>query len=68
MGNIKNCKWYLILFYDEEKTTIYKILRFENIRQMSYIIGLNQQIVSNFYHKLIKPRGVLKLCSIVPIK
>lgn len=64
MGNKKDVIWFLTIFYSEEKKEIFKTLSFNTIKEMSYVLNLNSQTVSNYYHKLIKPRGVLKYCSI----
>ena len=35
---------------------------FNTIKDVSYVLGMNSQTISNFFHGLIKPRGVLKYC------
>lgn len=64
MGNKKGLVWYLTIFYDEEKTNVFKSLPFNTIREIAYILNMKPQVVSNYYHKLIRPRGVLKYCNI----
>lgn len=59
----RNC-WYLYLFETEEKREIFKIMKFDTISEMSQVIQLKPAILSNFFHGLIKPRGVLKYCNI----
>ena len=52
--------WILYLFEDETKTEIFKIMEFKSIREISYVFDIERQIISNFYHGLILPRGILK--------
>lgn len=64
MGNKKNLIWYCILFTDTKKTEIFKTLKCDTIKEMSYYLGIEPQIIRNFYHNNIKARGVLEYCSI----
>lgn len=60
-------KWLLYLYKDEDKKDLFKVLTFESIKDMSYVIDIQSRIIHNYYHKLIKPRGVLKFCEILRI-
>jgi len=64
MGNKKDLVWYLILFTSIEKTEVFKIIPCNNIKEMSYYLDIKSSIISNYYHKQIKARGVLKYCNI----
>ena len=64
MGNKKNLIWYLTLFTSYEKCEVFKILKCNTIKEMSYYLDIPSQVISNYYHKQIKPRGVLKYCNI----
>lgn len=64
MGNKKDLVWYLTLFDSEEKTNVFKVIACDSMKEMSYYLNMNPQVVSNYYHKQIKPRGVLKYCNI----
>lgn len=64
MGNKKGLIWYLTLFDTEEKENSIKTIPCNTICEMSYYLDIPQQVISNFYHKQIKPRGVLKYCNI----
>lgn len=64
MGNKKGLIWYLILFTDENKTEVFKTIPCQTIKEMSYYLDMPTQVISNFYHKQIKARGVLKYCNI----
>ena len=61
---MKKNYWYLYLFEDEEKTEIFKIMKFNTISDMSDVVDIKPNILSNYFHGLIKPRGVLKYCMI----
>ena len=63
----KNIKWLLFIHTDINKTDLFKVYEFNSIKQMSYILGIEPQIISNYYHNLIKDRGVLKYCIIYQI-
>jgi len=64
MGNKKGLTWYLTIFDSETKETVFKVLPCNSVKEMSYYLGLDSQVISNFYHKQIKARGVLKYCNI----
>ena len=56
--------WILYLFEDDKKHEIFKIMEFKSIRELSYVLNMERQVVSNFFHGLILPRGILKNCVI----
>jgi len=64
MGNKKGLIWYLTLFDSEEKNNSIKTIPCNTIKEMSYYLDIQPQIISNYYHKQIKARGVLKYCNI----
>ena len=64
MGNKKDLIWYLILFTNKKKQEVFKVIECNSILEMSYYLDMKPQTISNFYHKLIKPRGVLEYCGI----
>ena len=55
-----------MVFSNPKKTQIVKVLDLESIKQVSYIVGMPPQHVSNYYHRLIKPRG--SLCYVALFK
>ena len=61
---MKKNYWYVYLFESEDKTDIFKIMKFDTINEMSEVLNLKPAILSNYFHGLIKPRGVLKYCMI----
>tara|TARA_Y100001938_G_C7984678_1_gene376277 strand:- start:195 stop:398 length:204 start_codon:yes stop_codon:yes gene_type:complete len=56
--------WYVYLFESEDKTDIFKIMKFDTINEMSEVLQIKPAVLSNYFHGLIKPRGVLKYCMI----
>jgi len=64
MGNKSGLIWYLVIFTNEEKNEVFKVIKCNTIKEMSYFLDMDTQIISNYYHKQIKPRGVLKYCNI----
>tara|TARA_R100000231_G_C5321727_1_gene163623 strand:- start:471 stop:683 length:213 start_codon:yes stop_codon:yes gene_type:complete len=64
MGNKKGLIWYLTLFTNEDKKEIFKTIPCYTIKEMAYYLDIEPSIVSNYYHKQIKARGILKLCNI----
>jgi|TARA_R110000824_G_scaffold6724_6_gene31043 hypothetical protein len=61
---MKKNGWVLYLFEDEEKTQLFKIMEFNTIRELGYVMDLPSTIISNWFHELILPRGILKRCSL----
>ena len=37
-------------------------MEFQTIKDISECIGVEPQVISNYFHGLIKPRGFLKYC------
>tara|TARA_R110000803_G_scaffold205525_1_gene272239 strand:+ start:1200 stop:1412 length:213 start_codon:yes stop_codon:yes gene_type:complete len=64
MGNKKNLIWYLTLFDSVEKTNVFKVIKCDTINDMAYFLDVSPQVISNYYHKQIKARGVLVYCNI----
>jgi len=64
MGNKKGLIWYLTIFDSKEKENVFKVITCDSIKEMGYYLGMPPQVVSNFYHKQIKARGVLEYCNI----
>tara|TARA_R100000654_G_scaffold31724_2_gene56684 strand:+ start:744 stop:950 length:207 start_codon:yes stop_codon:yes gene_type:complete len=59
---MKNNKWVLYLFEDKDKSDLLKIMEFRTIKDIAFVLDLDQQIISNWFHGLINPRGILKYC------
>ena len=54
--------WYVYLF--DNNNEIIKIMKFNTIAEMSYVLGEKPSVLSSYFHGLIKSRGVLKYCKI----
>ena len=63
----KNIRWLLFLHTDLEKQQLFKVLDFQSIKEIGYILNMKPQIISNYYHNLIKERGILKYCIIYQV-
>ena len=61
---MKKNYWYVYLYEDKDKKDIFKIMKFDTINEMSKVMNLKPAVLSNYFHGLIKPRGVLKYCII----
>lgn len=59
---MKKNSWILHLYTDEKKEELVKVMEFQTIKDISYVLDIDCQIISNYFHGLIKPRGVLKYC------
>lgn len=59
---MKKNTWLLHLYKDEDKTDLFKIMEFQTIKDISDCIEVEPQVISNYFHGLIKPRGFLKYC------
>tara|TARA_R110000824_G_scaffold5432_1_gene25078 strand:+ start:864 stop:1070 length:207 start_codon:yes stop_codon:yes gene_type:complete len=62
---MKRSGWVLYLFEDNKKTDIFKIMEFKTIKELSYVVKIEPSIISNWFHGLINPRGILKNCVLV---
>ena len=59
---MKKNSWILHLYTDEKKEELVKVMEFQTIKDISYVLAIDSQIISNYFHGLIKPRGALKYC------
>ena len=62
---MKRSGWVLYLFDNDKKIDIFKIMEFKTIKQMAYVLEVDAAVISNWYHGLILPRGILKSCMLV---
>jgi len=61
---MKKSGWVLYLFEDEQKADLFKIMEFKTIKELGYVIDVETSIISNWFHGLINPRGILKNCAL----
>jgi hypothetical protein len=59
---MKKNHWVLYLFENTEKTDLLQIMQFKTIREVAFVLSLEPSIISNWFHGLIHPRGILKNC------
>tara|TARA_R100000900_G_scaffold143277_1_gene125930 strand:+ start:606 stop:812 length:207 start_codon:yes stop_codon:yes gene_type:complete len=59
---MKKRNWILWLFEDNDKIDLLKIMEFKTIREIAFVLDLEPQLISNWYHGLINPRGILNNC------
>ena len=56
--------WVLLIFEDKENKYLFKTYRFQTIKELSLVLNEKEQTCSNYYHGLIKPRGVFEYSRI----
>tara|TARA_R100000149_G_C5818374_1_gene98703 strand:- start:47 stop:250 length:204 start_codon:yes stop_codon:yes gene_type:complete len=61
---MKKNTWLVHLYEETDKINLLKVMDFETIKDISYVLGVPSQTISNYFHGLIKPRGVLNYCII----
>ena len=59
---MKKNNWILWLFEDKDKSQLFKIMEFKTIKELSYVLDVEPQLISNWFHGLINPRGILNNC------
>ena len=59
---MKKNNWILYLFETDEKRELLKIMEFKTIKDVSFVLGVDASVISNWFHGLIHPRGILKNC------
>ncbi len=62
---MKKSNWILYLYENEEKSQLFKIMEFRTIKELSMVLNIEPQIISNWFHGLINPRGILKNCLLL---
>jgi len=59
-----NSVWLLAIFYDKEHKEPFKVVDFHSLREIAYCVGCEIYDVSNFYHRISKPKGKFKWIEI----
>ena len=59
-----NSLWLLAIYFDEAKNNLFKILEFNSLREMAYCLNCEIYDVSNFYHRISKPKGQFNYITI----
>ena len=53
-------RWYMVMFESPDHERVVKVMRFDTMKQMAYILDVSAQKLSNIYHGLVKPKGLAK--------
>lgn len=61
---MKKNSWLVHLYEDTTKTNLLKVMEFQTIKDISYVLNIPSQTISNYFHGLIKPRGILNYCIV----
>ena len=56
--------WQLTLFADREQSEVAATWRFARMKDAAAVLQVKPSRLSNTYHQLIRPRGVLEYCTI----
>ena len=56
--------WVVVIYRNTEKSEIFKVLNLDSVKQIAYILNESPTDVSNFYHKLIKPKNLMNYIDI----
>ena len=59
-----NSLWIIQLYYDKTKKNFYKNVECSTLKEVAYLTGTQIYDVSNFYHKLIKPKNLMNYIDI----
>ena len=59
---MKKNNWILYLFESSEKKDLLIIMEFKTIKDVSFVLDVDASVISNWFHGLINPRGILKNC------
>ena len=62
---MKKNNWILYLFENDEKRDLLKIMEFKTIKDVAFVLDVDPSVISNWFHGLINPRGILKNCVLV---
>ena len=60
----KNTSWIMILFTDTNKTEIFKVLEFNTLKEIAYVMDKKIYDVTNFYHEITKPKTIFNYLHI----
>jgi hypothetical protein len=59
-----NSIWVLAIHFDISKQQLFKVLEFNSLREMAYCLDCEIYDVSNFYHRISKPKGKFRYITI----
>ena len=61
-------RWCLVLYSNKDKSHIARTYSYSTIRQVASMLSLPASQVSNTYHKLIHPRGVMLFTDLFKVE
>lgn len=53
-----NSIWVLCIYLDKNKNDLFKVLEFNSLREIAYCLDKEIYDISNFYHKITKPKKI----------
>ncbi len=53
-----NSIWVLCIYLDKSKKDLFKVLEFNSLREIAYCLDKEIYDISNFYHKITKPKDI----------
>ena len=59
-----NSIWILTIYLDKNKKDLFKALEFNNLREIAYCLDKEIYDISNFYHKITKPKEVFEYLNL----
>jgi hypothetical protein len=59
-----NSLWIIQLYYDKGKKSFYKNVECSTLKEVAYLTNTNIYDVSNFYHRITKPRDIFEYLTI----
>ena len=59
-----NSLWIIQLYYDKGKKNFYKNVECSTLKEVAYLTGTQIYDVSNFYHRITKPKDIFEYLTI----
>ena len=59
-----NTLWILNIYYNKDKSEKIKTIETDTLKDLAYLLNCELYDVSNFYHKITKPKGIFELITI----
>ena len=59
-----NSLWVIQIYYDIGKKNFYKNIECNTLKEVAYITNSEIYDVSNFYHRITKPKGIFEYLTL----
>ena len=59
-----NSLWIIQIYYDISKKNFYRNIDCNTLKEVAYITDTEIYDVSNFYHRITKPKGIFEFLTI----